>query len=250
MGQRKGRRATELESSAVIDASTFASSYNAFWGEAAPTLEHFIRHLNLRHLERFEVPVNGNKSGRRAVVAEYAFSIFYEHWADRENVKAADQKSKEAWIQMERRLKPFLGKGISLENPLNEDEENEVFKLSRRLQRFFAGPLYPTEVRPVLPGCGFVDASEADVLVASTLFEVKTVNRSFRSVDVRQLIAYAALNHSSRQLEIEEIGLINPRMGVVFQMPLEEVSREISGRSAEELLSVVVHAFSSGDISR
>ena len=62
----------------MIDATTFSSTYKAFWAEAAPLLEHFIRRLNLEHIERLAVPMKSDKSGRKALIAELAFSLMVE----------------------------------------------------------------------------------------------------------------------------------------------------------------------------
>ena len=61
----------------MIDAATFSTSYNAFWRAFAPTCELFVRRLNLDGYERFEPPMAASKTvGRRALIAEYAFSLF------------------------------------------------------------------------------------------------------------------------------------------------------------------------------
>ncbi len=233
----------------MIDATTFASSYNAFWNEIAPTSEHFMRRQNLE-LERFAVPMDEVKTRRRAVIAEYAFSIFYESWLSKNTKKSQEQLTADAWKQTVRRLKPFLEQNLDLSIPSDADEKKEVSEIFQRLSNFFVKEHSPQQIRPIFKGCGFVDASEADVLAASTLFEVKTVERSFRSADLRQAITYAALNHSSKEVEISKLGLINPRRGVFFEIPLNEISMEISGRTADELLSTIVQTISSGEISR
>jgi len=81
-------------------------------------------------------------------------------------------------------------------------------------------------------------------------FEVKTVDRSFRSADLRQLLTYTALNSVSKEDDINVVGLVNPRRGLSFEMPVSEICMDISGRSAENLFSMVVQVFSSGEISR
>ena len=143
-----------------------------------------------------------------------------------------------------------MEQNLDLSTPLNVDEKKEVTELFQRLSNFFVKEHSPQQIRPIFKGCGFVDASEADVLAKSTLFEVKTVERSFRSVDLRQVITYAALNHSSKEVEITNLGLANPRRGVFFELPLNEISMEISGRTADERVSTIVQTISSGEISR
>lgn len=234
----------------MIDAVTFSSSYNAFWSEATPMLEHFVRRLNIEYQHRFAIPMADTKTERRAVLAEFAYSVFAERLADPLNLKSDQVRVDLAWNETKRRLLPFLGQGVDLEKPLDAKELDDVAELVKRLISFFKGEHQPRIVRPLFKGCGFIDASEGDILTESTLFEVKTVDRSFRSADVRQLLTYAALNASSRESTISSVGLVNPRRGVAFEMPLDRLCLDISGRSPEELFSVVVQVFSSGEISR
>ena len=51
-------------------------------------------------------------------------------------------------------------------------------------------------------------------------------------------------------LKIEEVRIDNPRRGVFFELELDEISREISGRAATELLWTIANSISSGEISR
>lgn len=41
-------------------------------------LEHFTLRLNLEHLDRFAIPMKSDKAGRKALIAECAFSVMAE----------------------------------------------------------------------------------------------------------------------------------------------------------------------------
>jgi hypothetical protein len=238
----------------VIDASTFSISYNTFWDTYTPMCELFIRRLNLGGLERIARPMAASgTSRRRPVIAEYAFSLFVEYKKD--SMAGVEQRQREiaqevAWRATEVRLAPYVVQGLNIGRAFNEEESGEVDEISRRLFRFFTKAGMPLVLRPVFAGCGFVDASEGDVILGETIYEVKTVDRPFRSIDLRQTIAYAALNSVSRQFVIKNIGLFNPRRGLFCDFELEFVCSEISGRPAEELLANIVQVISSGEISR
>jgi hypothetical protein len=92
------------------------------------------------------------------------------------------------------------------------------------------------EVSPVFPGCGIIDECVGDVYFSNSLYEVKAGARLFRSIDVRQLLTYAALNKAAPRRSLTEIGLFNPRSGVAFTAPLEEICVEVAGLKADELL--------------
>lgn len=236
----------------MIDASTFAISFNAFWHAYTPTCEHFVRRLNLDGLERFHPPMSlVTKTRRRAVIAEYAFSLFVERKKDqtRGASGAFEDQREVAWSETAKRLAPYSEQGLDIESRLNDEEDREVAVIAERLGRFFNSSK-PAVLRPTFSGCGYVDASEGDVIFGSTLYEVKTVERPVRSSDIRQTITYAALNAASERFDLQNVGLFNPRRGQYCDIEVEYVCSEISGRPAQELFAIIIQAISSGEISR
>lgn len=238
----------------MIDASAFASKHNAFWTLYAPTSEHFVRRLNLEFCERFCVPmVKQDIEVRRALVAELGFSLFVEQ----ERLKLleprramTEENFNLAWADTQRVLRPLMSAPYDIGSGLTETEKIEVTDIQMRLEHFFQSRKRTIKSRPQFLGCGYVDMSEGDIISDKTLFEIKTVDRTFRSIDIRQLISYCALNHVSGQYDIKNLGLFNPRRGTFVEYEIDDVTLEISGRSSQDLFDIIVEAISSGDISR
>lgn len=235
----------------MIGATRFASAYGSFWKNATPTIDLFVRKINLDLYERVEPPADYQVDPTRsALVAETAFALFDQqsrHDGDRTHF--FERFAKQATDEARRRLALLNAKNI--EDDLNADELNATQELFRRLSSFFIdfqGREFV--VRPDFPGCGFVDRSEGDVIYGDTLYEIKTVDRNFRSVDIKQLITYATLNHKSESYLLRDIGIFNPRRGTEFRMGLDDVCMEISGVSAIELLEVITYSLASGEVSR
>ena len=252
MGWRKGERA-KLEDSTLIDATTFANSYNAFWHASAPTCEHFVRRINIGNVQRFEAPMDGSITTNRALISEYAFSLFAEKKKESLAVGAKrldDLVEEAAWLMAEARLAPYMEQGLVLNRDFNRGARSETNEITCRLLRFFDNPKQRLVLRPIFLGCGFVDSSEGDVIIDETIYEVKTVDRRFRGSDIRQSITYAALNASSRQFDIKRVGLFNPRRGLFWEAELDYVCTEIAGISTQEFLGTIINAMSSGEISR
>lgn len=130
-----------------------------------------------------------------------------------------------------------------------QEELDEIFELSARISRFFFGAR-TVKISPVFNGCGIVDECEGDVIANDVLYEIKAGDRPFRSVDVRQIIAYLSLNCASWQYNITGAGLFNPRRGIHFEAPVHEFCKNMSGLSSAELVSAVVYEISRGDFSR
>jgi hypothetical protein len=231
----------------VIDASRFAAYHNAFWADHTPTSEHFVRRLNLEYADRWSPPIEKPEEQiRAAFVSEFAFSRFCG-LADGVDAVQLDST---ALAETKKRLLPLMDDPMTLDAPFTTAEKGQVQKLENSLTGFFKQRRVELRTRPLFKGCGYIDASEGDVISGTCLFEIKAVDRPFRSVDVRQLVTYCSLNHASGQFELDSMGVFNPRRGLWFAMSLDELCREISGQSAQELFDGVVHGVSSGDISR
>ncbi len=238
----------------MTDARRFASVYTAFWQSIAPSCELFVRRANTYGYTRWDAPLPPPSLGaRRSLCAEYAFSRFtVEHnlpkgargRASPENVHAL------AWDSAVRRLSPYAAQGLDLDTPFSEDEMADATLMVGRHRRFFSGGTDILVTRPVFPGCGFIDVSEGDVITGETLFEVKAVDRMVRSIDLRQLLTYAALNKGARTFSLSRIGIFNPRRGIFFEFELDDVCIGVSGSRAEVLLSEIIEAISGGDMSR
>ncbi|MGA2487448.1 MAG: hypothetical protein ABSF49_15885 [Roseiarcus sp.] len=236
----------------MIDAKSFASSYNAFWSEAAPTCEHFVRRLNLESVERFEPPLPSSGGSRAALIAEFAFSLFVERTVEnRTGTKRSNAEITEAaWVWTEKRLAPYASQGLDITQKCTKHELDEVLIISDRLVKFFRARPRQLILKPIFSGCGFVDNSEGDVIAGDTIYEIKTVQRTFRSTDIKQAVVYAALNYGSKQYIINNIGIVNPRNGLFCLINLERLCIEIAGVSAENFFGIVTQELSSGELSR
>jgi hypothetical protein len=194
-------------------------------------------------------------SKRRAIIAEYAFSLFVTgspQVLNQDNLAETDivAVKREAWRATESRLAAFVGQGVELVPTFSRDENEEIDNLTIRLHRFFQHTTPPLVLRPIFKGCGYLDSSEADVIAHDTLYEIKTVDRQVRSADIRQIITYAALNFASHQYDLSKIGLFNPLGGYYFHFDVEFVCAEIAGTSAQELFMTIIDAVSSAAMSR
>lgn len=231
----------------MIDASRFALRHNAFWMDHAPTSEHLVRRINLAYLQRWSPPLAKPAAGfRAAFVAECAFATFCGRLAG----LAGTALDEEALRDARARLTPLVEDERLLDEPLSQDEDAQRYDMAAQMTRFFHQNGASIATRPTFRGCGYVDASEGDVIAGSTLFEVKAVDRPVRGIDLRQLLTYCALDYASRDHVVECVGVFNPRRGVFFQMEVGTLCREVSGGAPQELFDRVIHALSSGDISR
>jgi len=218
-----------------------------------PTCDLFLRSVNSSEYDRHHPPMISEVSpDRRVVVNELAFCLLGRVAKKTKGGQPAEIDAKdmqECYGLAQRRV--LMGDRPSVDGELNEAERNDSLEQYRRLVEILGGAsLSRLIMEPAFPGCGILDSCTGDVISGATLYEIKAGERYFRSVDVRQVITYAALNYSAQKHSIRRVGLINPRMGVGFEMDIEGICQEAAGKSANALLSEIVHHLSSGELSR
>lgn len=232
----------------MISEHKLASAYSSFWRITLPFSDAFTRRMNLAtkpFAQHYELNVT---SERVALVSEMSFRFLGRALSapadiDRASIEDAAQ---EAWLYISR----FPDSG-TLSVP-NETEVREALNLSARLREFFKadGAGEPLIVSPLFHGCGLVDDCAGDMLVGTTLYEIKNVDRNFRIVDVRQLLVYCALNAEKPRYTIDSIGLVNGRSGRFYRVDLELLALGLAGSSAADLFADVVTFISSEHASR
>lgn len=233
----------------MIDAAKFSSMYTTFWGISTPTCEHFVRKINIGLCERILMPMEKSDSAGRALIAELGFSLFVESRWPSEMGQSIDVIRKKAEESARRRIAAIQDDDI-VNLDLSEQQYGEAREIAERLNIFIGSDADISIPRPVFNGCGIVDSSEGDIITGDVLFEVKTVERGFRSADIRQLITYCALNDAKKKYNINRIGLFNPRSGLAFDLDVDSVAHEIAGRSAGDLFNSILQVLSEGGISR
>jgi hypothetical protein len=237
----------------VISETSFAQSYSSTWRLLAPATDLFVRKVNSMLREREFAPLNSTiLPERRGFINESAFQFFrirrqMFNWSRTRNelISMAAEVAKATICRIER-IDP-----ADISNPVGV-EEDDIVAIAERLQAFFSrvsnGQGF--QVQPKFPGCGIIDTCFGDVRFGDTLYEVKAGDRTFRSMDLRQLLIYAALSKSAGMAPLRHVGLLNPRTGVSFFSGLDDLCLEVSGTRSEELLSEIVRVISSWDTSR
>lgn len=228
----------------MISERRLVSSHSAFWRNAMPMADAFVRQMN-RTLTRVVPPCKSSFKGiRNSLISELSFR-FYSCICN-EKISISDLLNN---VDLIGSIASDVCKYISrLERSevavpeMNAEEINEAVALAINLKNSmtYSNPGKNILTRPHFIGCGIVDDCEGDILVGTTLYELKNVERDFRLTDIRQLLTYCALNLASRQRDIDTVGLVNARSGLTYKMNVNKLSYLVAGVSADELFGDVI----------
>lgn len=225
----------------MIGAKQFATGNISFWASATPMLERFVRSANMTP-QRFQQPLLSNTlPQRRDLVAEAGFLLAQMATELGIPISEVDKKEIEATSrEAYARVRPQ--DSDESEGLVEPNEAEDIASIASSIQKFLQQQSSTGEIifEPRLPGCGLVDSSVADLIIESCLFEMKAVERSFRSADFKQLLTYAALNYAAECFPIRFVGLVNPRKGTFSKYALDELSRAVAGVSTDELMNSLI----------
>jgi hypothetical protein len=216
---------------------------------------NLVRRINLGTERWCPELVSRVDSNRRGVVNEIGFRLFRARVRNEGREIVAELSEKDVAVAVEKARLFVERLPRRSREPVTVPTKMEVAEgavIAERIVEYTksVGVGQSILVSPVLPGCGILQACSADLLVGKTLYEIKAGDRDFRLVDVRQLLVYCALNQQSKKYEVEDIGLLNPRVGVSFVLGSEALAQEASGRSMVELSSEIINFLSREQVSR
>lgn len=229
----------------MISEKQFSEQFSGFWGQCLPFLTpQAIVKMNVNGLPMpasrgfVAKPLTPTEaSSNNDLVADTGFGIF----------AAAVQAGKSVYAMQNKALLERISQSAfeRIGRLRRSDEKEKMKRLSGmddaieiavRLEDFFEGEgTGKLLIQPRFKGCGILDSCYGDLLMNATLYEVKCVERNLRSIDIRQVLTYAALNYQSRQYLIEEVCIVNPRRGIVFRFDVESLAQEVSRKNSAEL---------------
>ncbi|WP_155833706.1 hypothetical protein [Halomonas sp. BC04] len=236
----------------MISEKNIASEFKGFWSESLPLLTpSFVRVFNevsLIDLTEYHqtkirrVPI-GPQVEKHDLVAEFAFQLAMRAhekslWID--ELKLDKSNVEAAYIGATSFLKKYeAGNGVIV---LNENEVEESFTLAEQYDYFIeTRKADDIEFSPQVAGAGFLGLCKADLSIDETLYEVKTVSRNIAGKDIKQLLIYLALQHSTGRQRWKYAGFYNPRKAQCYRFSIDHlIYRTSGGKSTSELFSDVI----------
>lgn len=230
----------------MISEKTFSNGFSGFWAESLPFLTpQAIAELNLSgtamndgRRDWMKPMASSSDNSNNDVIAETAFGLFAESLRGGKTVAELCEHSEVIQrIEDSAKGRIFGLRREGITSPARWHlNTNEAINLATRLEIYFENHrLESIVIQPRFKGCGILDSCYGDILAKKTLCELKMVDRNLRSADIRQVLAYCALNYRSSQYEIDSVTILNPRRGLEFSFNVEELAERASGKTASEL---------------
>ena len=139
-----------------------------------------------------------------------------------------------AWNEAQTLVSRYEGMPTNaVETPLLESYKNQGIYLAKNLIAFTESIDGTIDFSPCIPGANAISQCEADLSIGETLVEIKTVSRTFRSRDLKQLLVYLALDWI-RGAKWKKGCLLNPRLAKWADFEVDPLIKILSGRSASD----------------
>lgn len=232
----------------MINERQFALNFTGFWRSSLPNLEAVLRVLNLGPEREHKPYVPSSNPQRRDLISEVGFRLAAQ------TSQTGRVSGSDVTLAYEKAV-AFLVDEADLGGkanfpPLSELERDESVHLCERIREFLRYRRHrPIEFFPSFAGVGMLARCHGDILVGETIVEVKYVDRSFRSTDLKQAITYAMLARIAGT-KIDGMIVFNPLRGTYVEMSLFELVFGASGQSVEEFEFEFIQALSSSGVSR
>ena len=197
----------------MIDEKILSENFSYVWKSCFPILTPaYITLLNnSRVIQIKNAVVPKGENSRWDVVAEYGFNLTRKSLEGKQSlskIDASPTRRKKILVDI---VNDLYGNSKD-EVELSQSERNEALLLAQNLRYFLKREyqLTGTQFNPVFSGDGLIPRMAGDISITdSTLIEVKTVSRGFRSVDVRQCLLYLALS-SQMNISYDNLVIFNP----------------------------------------
>lgn len=240
----------------MISEKAFIQNHPSFWKTLFPLANIFMRGIQLECKQKQNDLDMYTKGRRFSFVSQIGFMVFVHCIKDARLHFPQNEIKKEApWYEEIEMLcitqfRLFEDDDDTIRAPLNNDEFEDAKKLSLRLLERFENKKKNILIYPEFAGCGWLDTCYGDIVVENTIYEIKSVNRNYNISDYRQLMVYCALNHLSKQHNIQTIALYNPRKDILCTHKLEDFASAISGATFNDLCWEIINYIGSEDTSK
>lgn len=223
----------------MIPVTFLSRSFPSFWMSATPWLNTYVSFVNRGQLERFDTPVSyPDEPEFRAINNTVAFYLFLESYRRGAIPKDITSAFYQAKIALQ-----FLPRNNLEKYSMGDNDRKQIIEQTRRLLMCYRQK--DILAHPEFPGCGIILSTKGDIVYDDTLVEIKAGERNLAPSDIRQLLIYLSLNFAGGNVfDLKQVEILNPRQGLRYSQEIEDLCRNISDKTSEELFSEIIVTFS------
>ena len=222
----------------MISERDISEKFSAIWKQNFPLLTpNFIRVFNDTQITAINTKqIIAVDEVRYDLVSETAFNLAelaflnkvtpLEAFTEKEQRKIVEETARSIWKS-----------GNYSTNDLNitEIEKQEIISIAANTLEFIEKMDGQDIIfKPKLKGYSFIPDLYGDISIGDSLFEIKSVNRNFKSSDLKQLFIYIALRQVSEIENWKYAGLYNPRKGVYCKFNIKNLIFNLTGITPNE----------------
>lgn len=218
----------------MISERDISEKFSSLWKQHFPLLTpNFIRVFNETQISVINSkPVKALEEVRYDLVSEAAFNLselaflnkakpFNAFSVDNEQKRIIDLTARSIWKS---------GNYSESDLLISDIENQEIISIADNTLEFIEKLDEKVVIfKPKLKGYSFIPDLTADISIGDTLFELKSVNRNFKSSDLKQLIIYIALRQLSGNENWKFAGLYNPRKGTYCKFNIKNLVYNLTG---------------------
>lgn len=218
----------------MINERDISEKFSTIWKQQFPLLTpNFIRVVNATRVSTINTHhIIPKDNVRYDLISEIAFTvseIAYLTKAASSDIFDNEEKRK---MIIENTAKIIWKSGNYSESDLivSGIEKMEIISIANNILEFIEKMGGQDVIyKPRLKGYSFIPDLIADISISDTLYELKTVNRNFKSSDLKQLFIYIALRQVSETENWKYGGLYNPRKGIYYKFDIKDLIFDLTG---------------------
>lgn len=218
----------------MISERDISEKFSAIWKQNLPLMTpSFMRVFNeaqIKTINKGSIP--NSEDVRYDIVAETAFNLC--------EIVTVEEKTIDEIIDDSKRFEKIVldtaksiwtsGNYSKSDLKIGKSELNEIRNICENILEFIQlSKRDKVEFKPKLKGYSFIPDLTADVSIDDTLYEIKTVNRNFKSSDLKQLFIYLALKQVGEGKNWKYAGLYNPRKGTFCKFNVKSLIYNLTG---------------------
>ena len=218
----------------MISERDISEKFSAIWKQNFPLLTtNFIKVFNDSKISLINSKVIELKEDiRYDLISEISFNLAEQVFTTKKKIQSIIGNSTKFDLIVTGTAQSIWKSGnySNKDLELSSLEIEEITLITKNILEFISNNNGENVIfKPKLMGYGFIPDLQGDISIDDTLYEIKTINRNFKSSDLKQLFLYLALKQVTNTENWTNAGLYNPRKGIYYKFNVKKMVYKLTG---------------------